>query len=79
MIKAWQAISIPAYLCLSGWEWVAAGHRETEKLPASSLLLPQDLALQAGLYQAGRAYSVCLSEQLGTGMQLECAQQRTGL
>lgn len=56
-----QAISISAYLCLSGWEGVTAGHRETERLPASSPFLLQGLALQVGLYQAGRAYSVRLS------------------
>lgn len=78
MTEAPQAVSISAYLCLSGGG-VTAGHREAERLPASSLLLLQGLALQEGLYQAGHAYSVRLFGRLGAGMLLECVQQRTGL
>lgn len=53
--------------CLPGREGMASGPRETERLPARSLLLLQGLALQAGLYQVVRAYSVLLCAQLGTG------------
>jgi hypothetical protein len=70
------------HLCVSLSLWgggVTAGHREAERLPASSLLLLQGLALQEGLYQAGHAYSVRLFGRLGAGMLLECVQQRTGL
>lgn len=80
MTEVPQAISISAYLCLSGWEGVTAGHRETERLPASSPFLLQGLALQVGLYQPDApTVSVYLSGRLDTGMQLERMQQRTGL